>query len=338
MAVTRLDSHIVKDLISADGGFLTGLALGYTDFMARILPDSLLSPFMLSSDQSPSIYTLPQVQNLPDSIHPRPLSLLRSPSPLLPHPPAVTPVFGRLAAVEARLKDEYRAGVGRLGRKSEEVARSPTIKHANLIYKIRIAYEWTEDFVIKYLWSAAGYGLIAVPLLIPRRHSRGAGAVDGEGKGKDLQETLHPPFNSTLYNLAPLLPALPADGDAFALRKQGYMHPEGSIYLSRLTLTHTFSSPRFHLQTQRTNPAPSETLSGPNTTALVRELTLTLRPGVYLIIAGSNGVGKTAVAHVFAGLLALGSRSILRGSMHIDDALTRPTDTISRTSSKRYVC
>jgi len=51
--------------------------------------------------------------------------------------------------------------------------------------QIRIAYEWTEDFVIKYLWSAAGYGLIAVPLLITRKRSRGAGVVDKEVKGKE---------------------------------------------------------------------------------------------------------------------------------------------------------
>ena len=35
---------------------------------------------------------------------------------------AVTPAFGRLAAVEARLEGEYRAGMGRVGRESEEVA------------------------------------------------------------------------------------------------------------------------------------------------------------------------------------------------------------------------
>lgn len=36
---------------------------------------------------------------------------------------AVTPAFGRLAAVEARLEGDYRAGVSRLGRESEEVAQ-----------------------------------------------------------------------------------------------------------------------------------------------------------------------------------------------------------------------
>jgi ATP-binding cassette, subfamily D (ALD), peroxisomal long-chain fatty acid import protein len=35
---------------------------------------------------------------------------------------AVTPAFGRLAAVEARLEGEYRAGMGRVGREGEEVA------------------------------------------------------------------------------------------------------------------------------------------------------------------------------------------------------------------------
>lgn len=33
-----------------------------------------------------------------------------------------TPAFGRMAAVEARLEGEYRAGLGRIGRDGEEVA------------------------------------------------------------------------------------------------------------------------------------------------------------------------------------------------------------------------
>uniref|UniRef100_A0A0W0G696 ABC transporter domain-containing protein n=1 Tax=Moniliophthora roreri TaxID=221103 RepID=A0A0W0G696_MONRR len=90
---------------------------------------------------------------------------------------ALSPAFGRLSAVEARLEGEYRAGMGRLGRGSEEVAFYDggarerdilTRAYMRLIKHIRIAYEWTEDYVIKYLWSAAGYGLIAVPLLFTR--------------------------------------------------------------------------------------------------------------------------------------------------------------------------
>jgi ATP-binding cassette subfamily D (ALD) long-chain fatty acid import protein len=61
------------------------------------------------------------------------------------------------------------------------------IKHVNSIYKIRIAYEWTEDYVIKYLWSAAGYVLIAIPVLTTARKSIGI-QTHGPAVGKLVNE------------------------------------------------------------------------------------------------------------------------------------------------------
>ncbi len=43
------------------------------------------------------------------------------------------------------------------------------MKHVNSIYKIRIVYEWSEDFILKYAWSAAGYLLISIPVLLRRK-------------------------------------------------------------------------------------------------------------------------------------------------------------------------
>ena len=52
-----------------------------------------------------------------------------------------------------------------------------------MLSQIRIAYEWTEDYVIKYLWSAAGYGLISIPVLFTRRRNVGIQASSADRKG-----------------------------------------------------------------------------------------------------------------------------------------------------------
>ncbi|KAG1729533.1 uncharacterized protein EDB91DRAFT_1339034 [Suillus paluster] len=315
-------------------------------------------------------------------------------------PCCTTPAFGRPAAVEARLDGEYRAGVGRVGRESEEIAfyDGGADPHESLFEADQTCqFDIQEDFVIKYLWSAAGYGLIAVPLLITRkRHRSRVGDGDGEGKEdgrggdgrkqkgdsdrvvaartetyisnrrlllsltdaggrlmyayKDLQEVAGLTGRlytlvSTLHNLPPLPPALPGDGDTFALKDVDVCVPE---YPIASTPPHVDSSshPTTNSTTKAlpdsdfkptqdlapTNPNPDSTLSGPNTTTLVRALTLTLKPGMHLMITGSNGVGKTAVARVLAGLWAPGSGSGLRSDSDSDSdlgsGLTRPTDDV----------
>ncbi|KAF9235810.1 ABC transporter transmembrane region 2-domain-containing protein [Melanogaster broomeanus] len=261
---------------------------------------------------------------------------------------AVTPAFGRLAAVEARLEGEYRAGVGRVGRESEEVAfynGGPLerdiltraylrlIKHVNSIYKIRIAYEWTEDFVIKYLWSAAGYGLIAVPLLITRKREMKDGRdakarayisnrrlllslADAGGRlmyaYKDLVEVagltgryvmlisriIHTAINITQSSPSPS--ALPGDGNTFELR-------DVDVRIPSLALLPPTPAPKSAQEMERS----TDHLSGSGTT-LVRALNLALHPGMHLMITGSNGVGKTAIARVLAGLWTPGGAAARR--------------------------
>jgi hypothetical protein len=62
---------------------------------------------------------------------------------------AVTPAFGRLAAVEARLEGEYRTGVGRIGRESEEIAYvNPGSPAPTMFSSLTLVSPWTASIVV----------------------------------------------------------------------------------------------------------------------------------------------------------------------------------------------
>ncbi|THH03553.1 hypothetical protein EW145_g6175 [Phellinidium pouzarii] len=281
---------------------------------------------------------------------------------------AVTPAFGRLAAVEAMLEGEYRAGMSRVGRESEEIAfyaggareRSilwgaylRLVKHINSIYKLRIAYEWTEDFVIKYLWSAAGYCLISIPVLFTRKRSVGVqfpmstegmddaiadrtenyissrrlliSLADAGGRlmyaYKDVLSLAG--YTTRLYALLSTLHALPTaapftvNTDTVAVRHLDIRVPGTSAH------------PRRNDGASGSDESTPASINGESETdvdglILVRDLSFELRVGAgeHLMITGTNGVGKTAIARVVAGLWA-GFAST--GKAEGDAELVRPS-------------
>ncbi|GJJ68808.1 ATP-binding cassette, subfamily D (ALD), peroxisomal long-chain fatty acid import protein [Entomortierella parvispora] len=264
----------------------------------------------------------------------------------------VTPAFGKLAAVEAKLEGDFRSAHTRLITNAEEVAfyngaelehsiltrtYKRLIRHINSIYKIRIAYNMFEDFIIKYCWSAVGLTLCALPVFFPalggvdsvKDIANGDKVVGARTKGfitskrlmmsladaggrmmysyKEMSELA----GSTLrvYNLISVLHQLQAgqyEGVDLKTANSAASSEDGSgdekeLYsLSdiRGRIEYGYEGIRF-VGVPIVTPSPGNANGGEE---LVRGLNVDVRPGDHMLVTGPNGVGKTGFARLVSGL------------------------------------
>ncbi|OCK85573.1 peroxisomal ABC transporter-like protein [Lepidopterella palustris CBS 459.81] len=252
----------------------------------------------------------------------------------------LSPPFGKLKAVEGRREGDFRALHSRLIANAEEVAfyggdqmerhfldkGFRELKHwMEGIYSLKIRYNMLEDFVLKYSWSAFGYLITSLPIFLPAWGGLGGAPellesgerqprernrmkdfitnkrlmlslADAGGRMmysiKDLSELAG--YTSRVYTLISTLHRVHADA---------YFPPPGTrpeLYsLSDVqgTIHKGFDGVRLeHV------PVVAPGLYPMGGDELIESLSFIVHSGEHLLITGPNGIGKSAVARIVAGL------------------------------------
>jgi ATP-binding cassette subfamily D (ALD) long-chain fatty acid import protein len=253
----------------------------------------------------------------------------------------LSPPFGKLKAVEGKKEGDFRALHARLIANAEEVAfyGGSDIEKVYLnksfkelrswmegIYSLKVRYNMLEDFILKYSWSAFGYIITSLPVFLPAwgglagvledsaspTHHRERGRMkefitnkrlmlslaDAGGRMmysiKDLSELAG--YTSRVYTLISTLHRVHADAYSSARRS-----PAGMELYSLSDVQGTVQ-PGFDGVRLEDVPVVAPSLFPYGGDELIESLSFTVHSGEHLLISGSNGVGKSAVARIVAGL------------------------------------
>ncbi|KAI1459476.1 ABC transporter transmembrane region 2-domain-containing protein [Annulohypoxylon moriforme] len=251
----------------------------------------------------------------------------------------MSPPFGKLKAVEGRKEGDFRSLHARLIANAEEVAfyggaeMEKTFLNKEFkslkswmegIYLLKIRYNILEDFILKYSWSAYGYLLSSLPVFLPAWGGLGGAMemVESAEKGgrernrmkdfitnkrlmlsladaggrmmysiKDLSELAG--YTSRVYTLISTLHRVHAN--AYFPRPSG--NELYSLSDVQGTIQKGFDGVRFeHV------PIVAPGLWPQGGEELLDSLSMIVRRGEHLLISGPNGVGKSAISRVLAGL------------------------------------
>jgi len=252
----------------------------------------------------------------------------------------LSPPFGKLKAVEGRKEGDFRGLHARLIANAEEVAfygganmeknfldkefRSLK-KWMEGIYTLKIRYNILEDFVLKYSWSAYGYLLSSLPVFLPAWGGLGGmqeladvAAIGGKEKGrmkefitnKRLMLSLADAGGRMMYSIKDLSELAGYTSRVYTListlhrvHANAYFPPRGThaelFSLSDVqgTIQKGFDGVRLE-----NVPVVAPSVFPHGGEELIDSLSVIVHSGEHLLISGPNGVGKSAVARIVAGL------------------------------------
>ncbi|KAK8061531.1 hypothetical protein PG994_007897 [Apiospora phragmitis] len=251
----------------------------------------------------------------------------------------LSPPFGKLKAVEGRKEGDFRALHARLIANAEEVAfyggaeMEKTFLNREFkslkswmegIYMLEIRYNILEDFILKYSWSAYGYLLSSLPTFLPAWGGLGGALemADNAEKGgrergrmkefitnKRLMLSLADAGGRMMYSIKDLSELAGYTSRVYTLISTLH-RVHANAYVPRPTGNELYSLSDVQGTTQKGFdgvrlehvPVVAPGLWPQGGDELIESLGLIVRNGEHLLISGPNGVGKSAIARILAGL------------------------------------
>ncbi|CCU80020.1 unnamed protein product [Blumeria hordei] len=252
----------------------------------------------------------------------------------------LSPPFGRLKAVEGRKEGDFRGLHARLIANAEEVAfyggaamekilldkEFKSLKNwMEGIYTLKIHYNILEDFVLKYSWSAYGYLLSALPVFFPMwaglggvqelsdtlgNGSREKGRMKDFITNKRLMLSLADAGGRMMYSLKDLSELAGYTSRVYTLISTLHRVHGDAYFPPRGTQPELFSLCDVQGTTQKSFdgvrlesvPIVAPSIFPHGGEQLLGSMSLIVHSGEHLLISGPNGVGKSAVARIVAGL------------------------------------